>query len=474
MTARGRRLPLAGASLIAAAIALGVLSATQPVIALAAVGGAVIAYVIFSDLATGFGILMFVSFLTVLPASGSLTPAKGAGFLLALAWVARYTTLNTDVRDFAGDHPLLSWLMIGLLGWAAASVIWAPSTGAALGELSQYFLTLILVPIAYTAVRSRRDLQIALIAVVLGAMFAGAVGIVQPPNAEVLESTRATGTIGDPNEFAADLIAGLALATGFALSRGARPSLRLLGLAAIPVCILGIFVSVSRGGLVALTAVFVVAAFTAGRWRLAAVAMLLVAAIGGVLYFTEFAPLPARERVLTTNGGTGRAELWQVGLRIVRAHPVGGVGVGNYVRESPEFVLAPGVLHHSELIFTQEPKPAHNTYLQVTGEMGIPGLLLFLAVIIGCLRCALIAARIAAARGDVALEAQARGLFLATVGILASVFFITQMHGKILWGLLALAPALLAVARREASASPAAVEYARTPALAVGPTPHAQ
>jgi len=461
MSARGRRLPLAWASLTAAAIALGVLSAVQPVIALATVGGAVVAYIIFSDLATGFGILMFVSFLSVLPASGSLTPAKGAGFVLALAWVARYTTLNTDVRDFAADHPLLSWMMIGLLGWAAASVIWAPSTSSALGELSQYFVTLILVPIAYTAVRTRRDLQIALVAIVLGAVLAGAVGIVQPPNAEVLESTRATGTIGDPNEFAADLLAGLALATGFALARGARPSLRLLGLAAIPVCALGIFVSVSRGGLVALTVVFVVAAFTAGRWRLAA--------IGGVLYFTEFAPLPARERVLTTNGGTGRTELWQVGLRIIRSHPVGGVGVGNYVRVSPQYVLAPGVLHHSELIFTQEPKPAHNTYLQVTGEMGIPGLLLFLAVILGCLRCALRAASIAARRGDVALEAQARGVFLATVGILAALFFITQMHSKILWGLLAIAPALLAVARREAEASPAAVEGVGTAALAARP-----
>jgi O-antigen ligase len=466
MAARGRRLPLAGASLLALAIALGVLSAAQPLIALAAVAAAVGAYVIFSDLATGFGILMFLSFLSVLPASGSLTPAKGAGLVLALSWVARYTTVNTDVRDFASDHPTLSWLMIGLLGWAAASVIWAPSTGAALGELSQYFLTLLLIPIAYTAVRTRRDLQIALVAIVLGAALAAAVGIVQPPNAEVLESTRATGTIGDPNELAADLLAGLAIATGFVLARGERASLRLLGLAAIPLCALGIFISVSRGGLVALAVVFVVAAFAAGRWRLAAVPLLVVVAVGGVLYFTQFAPLPARERVLTTNGGTGRTELWQVGLRIVRAHPVGGVGVGNYVQASPQYVLAPGVLRHTQLIFAQEPKPAHNTYLQVAGELGIPGLLLFLAVIAGCMRCALRAARIAAKRRDIVLEAQARGVFLATVGVLAAVFFISQMHSKVLWGLLAISPALLSVARHDAVTSLEGVEEARTPALA--------
>jgi O-antigen ligase len=250
------------------------------------------------------------------------------------------------------------------------------------------------------------------------------------------------------------------------LARGERASLRMLGLAAIPLCALGIFISVSRGGLVALAVVCVVAAFAAGRWRLAAVPLLVVVAVGGVLYFTQFAPLPARERVLTTNGGTGRTELWQVGLRIVRAHPVGGVGVGNYVQASPQYVLAPGVLRHTQLIFAQEPKPAHNTYLQVAGELGIPGLLLFLAVIAGCMRCALRAARIAAKRRDIVLEAQARGVFLATVGVLAAVFFISQMHSKVLWGLLAISPALLSVARHDAVTSREGVEEARTPALA--------
>jgi hypothetical protein len=87
--------------------------------------------------------------------------------------------------------------------------------------------------------------------------------------------------------------------------------------------------------------------------------------------------------------------------------------------------------------------------VQVAAEMGIPGLLLFLGVIIGCMRCALRAARIAAARDNVALEALARALFLSIVGMLTALFFISQMHSKILWGLLALCPALLSVVRQE-------------------------
>jgi O-antigen ligase len=473
MSARAGRLPLASAALLAAAVALGVLSAVQPVIALAAAAAGMIAYLIVSDLAIGFAILMFLSFLAVLPTSGSLSPAKGAGLLLALAWIARFTSTREGARDFFADHPLLSWAMLALLGWTALTLVWAPHTGPALTDISQYFLTLLLIPIAYTAVCGKRDLKVALAAIVLGAILAALVGIVQPPDAEVVENARATGTIGDPNEFAADLLVGLSLGAGFAVARGSRTSLRLLGLAAVPLCGLGIFLSVSRGGLVAMSVVFIVAVFAAGRWRFAATTTLLIVAVGGVVYFTAFAPLPARERVLTTNGGTGRTELWHVGLRIVKTHPAGGIGAGNYVSVSPQYALAPGLITHGDLIFTKEPKPAHNTYLQVAAELGLPGLLLFLTVIFGCVACALRAARIAARRSDVTLEALSRAVFLGTVGLLAAFFFISQMHSKILWGLLALAPALLSVARQEEARDENGADgYGRAP-LFVGGSPGA-
>jgi O-antigen ligase len=468
MTARARWSPLAAASLLTLAAGLGVLSAVQPLIAVAVAIAGVGAYFILNDLAMGFAILMFLSFLAVLPTSGSLSPAKGAGLLLALAWLARFSTSRGTVRDFFSDHPLLSWAVIGLLGWASLTIVWAPSTSPALTDLSQYFLTLVLIPIAYSAAGQVRDIKLILGAIVLGALLAAAVGIVQPPDAAVVENARATGTIGDPNEFAADLLVGLTLGAGFLVSRGARTSFRMLGLAAIPLCAMGIFLSVSRGGLIALVITFFVAAFAAGRWRLAVIPMLAALVLGGVVYYTQFAPLPARERVLTTNGGTGRSELWHVGLRIIRAHPVGGVGAGQYVKVSPQYVLEPGLVRHSELIFTTEPKPAHNTYVQVAAELGIPGLILFLSVILGCMRCALRAARIAAARDNVALEALARALFLSIVGMLTALFFISQMHSKILWGLLALCPALLSVVRQEVGEVSAGAEEHLEPILIAG------
>jgi len=85
----------------------------------------------------------------------------------------------------------------------------------------------------------------------------------------------------------------------------------------------------------------------------------------------------------------------------------------------------------------------------VLAETGVPGLVLFLGIIGACLSCALRAARVAEQRGDVKLEALARAVFLALIGVLTSELFISQMHGKLLWGLLALGPAMLAIARAE-------------------------
>jgi O-antigen ligase len=316
-----------------------------------------------------------------------------------------------------------------------------------LTALSRYAPNLLLFPIAYTAVRRQRDLKLVLVAIVLGAVIAALFGIAQPPTSAV-ENTRATGTVGDPNELAAALLVGLALGAGFAVARGWPSALRLGGLLAIPLCVAGIFLSASRGGLIALSAMLVAGTAAAGRWRVAVTALLGALVAGGALYFTQLAPLPARERLLTPNGGSGRSDLWKVGLRIVRANPIGGVGVGNSEHAATNYVLRPGAIHYSALIFSSNPFPVHNTYLQILAEMGALGLLLFLAVIIVCLGCALRAARLAAKNRDVTMEALARGLFLALIGLLVAVFFISVQYNKLLWLLLALCPATLAIARR--------------------------
>jgi O-antigen ligase len=442
-------------SILAGAALLGLVAAIQPLVAVGLAAAVVFAFVVFADLAVGFAILAFLSFLDILPTSGSLSPAKAAGLLLAVAWLARLNTRKRDESDFFGDYPRLTWLMWGFFAWATLTLLWASSTGTGLTALSRYLPNLLLLPIAYTAVRGRRDLEIVLTAIVLGAILAATFGVLQPPSTVAGLEERATGTIGDPNELAAALLVGLALGTGLVLARDASPLLRLTGLLAVPLCVAGIFLSLSRGGLVALAVMLTAGAMFAGRWRAAMAALLVIMATTGVIYFTQVASLPARERITTVNGGSGRSDLWKVGLRMVRAHPVGGVGVGNFQNVSSKYALQPGGLERPELIFSAEPKVAHNTYLQVLSETGVVGFLLFIGLVLSCLGCALRAARIWALRNERTMEALARAVLLGVVGMLVADFFISEMYSKLLWTLLALGPTMLGLALHARAASSA-------------------
>jgi O-antigen ligase len=441
---------------LAAALALGLLAAVEPVIAVGVVLGVAFAFLVFADLAAGFAVLALLSFLQVLPTSGGLSLDKAAGLLLAVAWLARFSARQRE-RDFFAEFPLLTWAGIAFLAWAAFSLLWVADTGTGISAIARYVPDMLLLPIACMAICTRRDLMIVLGAIVIGAVIAAAFGILAPPSstglAESAESAeRATGTIGDPNELAAALLLGVGLGTGLALSRGRFVALRLGGAVAIPICAAGIFLSLSRGGLIALGALLVAGALLGGRWRGFMTGFLVLVAAAGVLYFTQIASLPARERITTAHGGSGRSDLWTIGLRMVQAHPLEGVGVGNFQVLSPDYVLQPGVLMRTDLIFASVPKITHNTYLEVTTEIGIPGLLLFMLIVMGSLACALQAARLWSKRGEVGMEALARGALLALVGMLAADFFISQTYDKLLWTMLAIGPAMLALARREAIA----------------------
>lgn len=443
---------------------LGVIAALQPLIAVAAVGAIILAYVVFNDLAMGFAVLAFLSFLETLPASSSLSPAKAAGLLLAVAWLARFSSSARGERDLFKDHPYLTWALIGFFVWATLSLVWSTSTGVAAESLFRYAPNILLLPIAYTAVRNRRDLLIVLGAIVLGAIIAASFGVLSPPDANLAEEGRATGTVGDPNELAAFLLVGLALAAGLAVGRGRSPLLRLVCGLTVALCAGGIFLSLSRGGLVALGVLLLTGTVFAGRWRRAITLMLVLIAGGGVLYFTALAPLPARERIITANGGAGRSDIWKLGLRMVRAHPLTGVGVGNFPVVSRDYALQPGTLQRADLVFSSAPKVTHNTYLEVLSEMGFPGFLLFMGAVLSCLACALKAARLWAQRGLADMEAIARGVFLGLVGMLTADFFISEMYSKLLWVMLALCPALLAIARSERDEQERELELEPVPA----------
>lgn len=188
----------------------------------------------------------------------------------------------------------------------------------------------------------------------------------------------------------------------------------------------------------------------AGRWRLRAAVVALVLVAGAGVYFTTFMSLPARERIVNVGGGTGRLDLWTVGARMVTEEPLLGVGVGNFPVSSIHYLLRPGAIERAEFIITT-PRMAHNTYLQSFAELGILGGLVFIAIVSISLACVIGALRTFRDRGDVSMELLTRGVLVALIGYLAASVVISENYSKLMWIMLGLGPALLAVALRSSS-----------------------
>jgi putative inorganic carbon (hco3(-)) transporter len=110
-------------------------------------------------------------------------------------------------------------------------------------------------------------------------------------------------------------------------------------------------------------------------------------------------------------------------------------------------VQAPGSITSARLI-VDAPHVAHNVYLELLADLGVPGLLAFVGVAIFSLLAGLRAARAFERQGDAGLELAARCVVLALIGFLAADFFLSGEFSKQLWLTFALCSALLGLARR--------------------------
>jgi O-antigen ligase len=381
---------------------------------------------------------------------------KLAGVLLVVAWLGAVLYRENSDHNFLTVHPAMS-LVLGLfLSWSALSAVWAESASATFTPDGAYALGIAIVLIAFTAVRTREQAILVISLFVAGATAAAIFGILTGPPPDS-ERERLANSYLDPNELASTLVVGAALAVGAAQWARRSPGLKLAAYAAAAFCLLGIFLSVSRGGLISLGVALFAAVLLGGRWRgrIALVAVLVV--VSTVYYFVALAPEDAKDRVLkTTKSGAarreGRASLWQVGWRMVEAKPVHGVGSGNFTVSERHYLLRPGAVWSSDSIILYS-QPAHNTFLGMLAELGVVGFLLFMSFVVFALRSALRAARNFGARGDYAAEALARAVAVGLIGLLAGDFFISQPYYKGMWLLLGLCPALLAISRRKPSAT---------------------
>lgn len=441
-------LRLAQAAVIAVAMLVGVVAGLSPMLGLALAVGMVYLIVVIQELALGLAIFVGVTFLESIEAFESLSLAKAAGALLAFSWIALVATDRDRTRKLARDHPAAATAMIALGAWATISVGWAEFPGAALDGAQRWILNLTMFPIVYAAVREPRHIRWVFSVFVLGALFSATQGVLGGAG-DASGAGRLEGNGVNANELGELLIVAVILAGGLAACRELPSPARVLAGAGAGLSVIALLMTVSRGAMLGLLVALLVTPILIGRGRrLLALGLVLLAAGGSVGYLVYLAPPENLERITRADRtGTGRTDIWKLGVRIVKAKPVAGVGAGQYPTSTIHYLLAtPGTITRSDFII-DDPKAAHNVYLQVLAELGAVGFAFYVFVLGFALVSLLRAAAAFQRLGERSLEILSRALLIGLCGLLASAFFSTAVYSKQLWLLLGLAVAISAMAR---------------------------
>jgi O-antigen ligase len=307
-----------------------------------------------------------------LPGFGTLTRLLGYATLLsAFADVAT----RQKCRQFRGPMVWAMWFV----GWAVLSLMWTASLDGSLERLSTIVSCLGLFWMLYEYTDSRARVAALLQAYVLGGYVCvgGTVHSLLQGASIIDESVYSRYAVSrlDPNDLATILALGIPMAWHLALSGRSRIA-RWVNYLYLPLSIVGIVLTGSRGGLLTLiTALLMVAwSFPKLGWRTKAAVGLLVGLM--VLAASSFLPETAWSRFATIphelSQGTmaQRTTLWRGGFDILQDHAVLGLGVGAFEYE----VFQRGIYHI--------PQVAHSVFLGVLFDLGAVGIIWFVALVL--------------------------------------------------------------------------------------------
>jgi O-antigen ligase len=123
-------------------------------------------------------------------------------------------------------------------------------------------------------------------------------------------------------------------------------------------------------------------------------------------------------------GQDTRLKLWRAGLRMIADHPVTGVGVGRFKM----YALSYGADDDPELVHI-----AHNTYISIGAEMGVPGLVLYLGLFGATLRSLVRLHENAGRLGAGLLGVASESLAIGLVAFGVAAFFVSAEYQKLFW-----------------------------------------
>jgi len=347
-------------------------------------------------------------------------------------------------------------LLLALLSWVVLSIPTSIYPGNSYTLLADSFIkTVVMYVVIAGSVRGSRDIErLASVYYVSAVIYAGVVLTrfdLSSGNAWRLGKLY----YYDANDFATFAVSAMPIGLYLAHA-GRRPMTRIFGAIGLVLLTVGLVHSGSRGGFLAVLAMgaYVVVRYNAiaVRWRLSAfvVVALVFLAVASGEYWRQMATIGSDTDYNKTQE-SGRIQIWSRGIGYMLDNPLLGVGPNNFA--TAEGTLSPQATRQLFGGAGVRWSAAHNSFVQIGAELGIPGLLIFVSLLVyafaGLIGSARQRRRNPAFRGRMLELRQA--LTASLIGFVVGAFFLSLAYHEMLYTLIALAAG---VAKISAAAVP--------------------
>lgn len=306
--------------------------------------------------------------------------------------------LGHVLRCTSGKGPIFEGVSLNkiILFFCAMGAISLLRTGSELGSwyvaetvtsLKRWLTPMFMYFLALNVAREKREIKALVVIIMVAVTVVGAMATWDYMNlgeGTSFEKSRIGGIAGHSNTLGAFFCYYMFLLLGFFLEFAGKLKAWAL-LVPFLICFRGIMVTFSRGAYLAFVAGSLAAAFFKSKTLFLIAAGLLAFAVThptilpkGIQYrmgmTVKGGELDILDEDITQNlevSAARRVEVWRGALRMIRENPVWGVGYGRFPRLAPQYT--DGAIGHMD---------AHNSYLLIAAEMGIPTLLVFLLILL--------------------------------------------------------------------------------------------
>lgn len=370
----------------------------------------------------GFAFLVPFDFSSTLGSSGegiTLTFLAGCiAVLVLLGFGMAFGRLEFPKR------PALYWLLFVL--WAAASCLWAYDQQAAFQRLPT-ILSLYMFYLVATCFRlTEREFSGIVALTILGGSIAAAFSAYEFYSGVSFHGLRSSLIIGgqtsDPNIFAASLLLPLSLAVGEFLAASAL-SRKLVMLFSSGVVALGMFLTMSRGALVAVAVMLLV---YLRKLRMSWRVLVPTAALFGAFLL---APKLLQRLESGSGGASARIYIWETGLAAAKQFAAVGAGLSNFPLVYDRFRVDARDVGNGDPALGIRRDP-HNIYLETMVELGAIGLILLITALTSQLR---MAKHVQPTLRGIPANMRAIACQAAAWGMLAASFFLGMLWFKAFW-----------------------------------------